>query len=63
MQVLYTGREPDLTKAIEVLAFLLVPTSAFCEASDDIETRNAVAETIDNAKRNVLLRWYAQRPR
>lgn len=60
METIYTGPEPDLTKSVEVLAFLLVPVSAFYNLGDSIETVNAVTEMIESAKRTALQRWYAQ---
>jgi hypothetical protein len=50
--------EPDRTNALHVLAFLLVPESAFLSPGDDEGVRAAVHEVLSAAKRDALLDWY-----
>ena len=59
-EVIYsTTFEPDPHRALDVLAFLLVPAELFFEAGDAPETRRATTELLDNAKRDALTTWYA----
>lgn len=51
--------EPDLSDSITVLAFLLAPTRAFCDAAeDDAHTFAVVDAMLHNAKRQALMEWY-----
>lgn len=54
-----TTYHPDTTRAVEVLAFLLVPTKAFFGPNDDMEQMRAVDDLLNDAKRDALLNWYA----
>ena len=59
-EVIYSSSfEPDRTKALDVLAFILVPASLFFDPSDDHETRLATSRMIYEAQRTALLDWYA----
>lgn len=49
---------PDPTSALDVLAFLLVSPELFINEHDVAETRAAVVDLLDNAKRDALLTWY-----
>ena len=56
-----TPWSPDLNNAKDVLAFLLIPTSAFIDPDDCQATRIAVEATMRRAKQDALLQWYAGR--
>lgn len=63
-ETLYTTPlEPSIDDPIAVLAFVLVPVAAFCQAGDDLAQMRAVHEILNDAKRDILLRWYAQATR
>lgn len=60
-ETLYTTTwNPDPTRALDVLAFLLVPEQLFFEAGDDAATKAATIDILANAKRRALEEWYAQ---
>lgn len=50
---------PDPTRALDVLAFLLVPEVLFVAPGDDAATVAAVHDVLHSAKREALLGWYA----
>jgi len=50
--------QPDPKSALDVLAFVLTPVSAFATA-DDPDELAAVTEMLDAAKRQALERWFA----
>lgn len=54
---------PDPRDAVAVLAFLLVPESAFYEVGDDADTKAAVRDVLARARRDVLLQWYEHHTR
>lgn len=59
-EIIYSNPiEPDRTKALDVLAFILTPASMFFDASDDHEARLAIERMIYEAQRTALLDWYA----
>jgi hypothetical protein len=50
--------QPDPKSALDVLAFVLTPATAFATA-DDPDELAAVAEMLDSAKKQALERWFA----
>ena len=50
--------QPDPKSALDVLAFVLTPATAFANAGDPDELA-AVAEMLDSAKKQAVERWYA----
>lgn len=57
-EALYSSTfELDEKKAIDVLAFMFMPERALCGGGDCATIHAAIRE----AKRDVLLRWYASR--
>jgi len=55
-EVVYTTPfEPDLSRALDVLAFVLTPVEAFSSCPDEHE---AIAAVLEPAKREAIARWH-----
>lgn len=51
---------PDVTRSLDVLAFLLVPLAVFLDGVSLCDVAE-IRETLDEAKRLALVAWYASR--
>lgn len=59
-ETLYSSSyQPDPRSARDVLAFVLTPPEAFTGTGGSAEELEAVAELLDTAKAEAILRWYA----
>jgi hypothetical protein len=52
--------QPDPNSALDVLAFVLTPVSAFAHA-DDPDELAAVTELLGSAKQEAVKRWFSLR--
>lgn len=56
-ETVYTTKfVPDISKALDVLAFVLTPVRAFVNASDEEEVA-LITELLNNAKIEAILGW------
>jgi hypothetical protein len=61
MSAVYSsGFQPDPNSAVDVLAFVLCPLTAFAPGAD-AEEIEAVAEMIAPAKHEAVMRWFEAR--